>query len=251
MYCGGAWVPVLNLLADPKNHVWIVSAGHGLLSPEAEIPPYSATFSMGQPDSVAPPPSPSFTTQDWWNECCRMRSNRIGPSCLADVAKGSPDTPLIAALSTEYLDAVRFDLIEARESLSSPNLLIIISSGSRKDGIFADNLLPCDSRMENKVGMGRSSLNVRILHHVMRRYSDKLSAPLLRNIYGRIQNTLQKSTYPSRSRATDEEVIAFIRSSTTKSASLSHSRLLRQFRDSGMACEQSRFRTLFTSLTTK
>lgn len=48
-----------------------------------------------------------------------------------------------------------------------------------------------------------------------------------------------------RRRLTDEEVRLFIRERRTAEPSARHTRLLKQLRESGAACEQSRFRALF------
>jgi hypothetical protein len=48
-----------------------------------------------------------------------------------------------------------------------------------------------------------------------------------------------------RERADDDQVRAFIRNAIRKQQDLSHTRLLREFRASGRACEQKRFRDLF------
>jgi hypothetical protein len=44
---------------------------------------------------------------------------------------------------------------------------------------------------------------------------------------------------------TDDNVIAFIRQRVAVDAKASHTRLLRELRESGQACEQGRFRRLF------
>jgi hypothetical protein len=48
-----------------------------------------------------------------------------------------------------------------------------------------------------------------------------------------------------RRRLTDEEVRLFIRERRTAEPSARHTRLLKLLRESGSACEQSRFRALF------
>jgi hypothetical protein len=164
---------------------------------------------------------------------------------LAEIAKAHPNRPLIAALSKDYLAAVEADLIKARDALADPDLLIIVSSGAEKVGSLEPHFLPCTSRMENRLGMGRSSLNVRILAEIMATRGSHLRASLLRKAYYDIQAQLAQSTYPKRSRTTDDEVLDFIRTQIQEGTPTSHSRLLRKFREAGKACEQSRFRNLF------
>jgi len=49
----------------------------------------------------------------------------------------------------------------------------------------------------------------------------------------------------SRIPTTDDEVRRYIRDELKRHPSMKHTSLLRQFRDSGRACEQGRFRRLF------
>jgi hypothetical protein len=249
MYCGSSWIPARKLCAGGKDSVWIVSAGNGLISPETNIPPYAATFTTNHPDSVVPKEDSHFDASDWWIACATRARTAGRPGFLAEIAAANPEQPFVVALSREYFAAVENDLINARNALVDPDLLVLISSGTPKCGHLENNLLPCDSRMEHIVGMGRSALNIRILKLIMDNYRSILRASLLRNVLRSVQSPLDSSTYPQRARATDEEVMAFIRTCLRKEANLSHSGLLRNFRTTGRACEQGRFKELFLHIT--
>jgi len=247
LYCGSAWVPVTRLLASKRVRVWIISAGHGLITPETDVCSYTATFSSNHPDSVVPNGSDAFQTSEWWRALNRL-GNRSRIRGLAGIAKAFPNTPLIAALSSEYLRAVESDLTEARECLREPDSMIVISSGAAKNGSLETNFLPCDARMENMVGRGRSALNVRLLAAIIADHGERLRASELIKRYNRMLKRLPEAAYPKREKSSDDDVREFIRRAIASGSPVSHSSLLRKYRDSGLACEQSRFRGLFHQL---
>src|SRR5262245_11779176 len=58
LYAGDYWCVVHSLLPEAAAQgfapqLWVASAGHGLVSSATEIPPYDATFTLGELDSVA------------------------------------------------------------------------------------------------------------------------------------------------------------------------------------------------------
>jgi hypothetical protein len=54
---------------------------------------------------------------------------------------------------------------------------------------------------------------------------------------------------PKRVPATDTEVMSYIRAQLDRDPKARHTRLLREYRGAGYACEQSRFRDLFHQVT--
>jgi hypothetical protein len=261
LYGGNYW-SVIRGMAKKNNafsHVrfWVISAGFGLIPIDRAICSYDATFSSSKPDSVLPNKPSRFTHEEWWGGLSEWHKQQGNPiSCIADLAKAYPSEPLIVALSPEYLTAVYRDLYTAREFLHNPNHLVIISSGSGKKGPLKNNFLPCDARMEHIVGVSRMALNARIIQHVLTANSiNEINAVDLERKYSALLRDLPSANYPVRDASTDEEVLSFIRESLKNGLPASSGRLLRIYRDSGKACEQSRFRGLFLqtkeSLTTQ
>jgi hypothetical protein len=251
LYGGNYW-SVIRGMAKKNNafsHVrfWVISAGFGLIPIDRAICSYDATFSSSKPDSVLPDKPSRFTHEEWWGGLSEWHKQQGNPiSCIADLAKAYPSEPLIVALSPEYLTAVYRDLYTAREFLHNSNHLVIISSGSGKKGPLKNNFLPCDARMEHIVGVSRMALNARIIHHVLTANSiNEINAVDLEQKYGALLRDLPSANYPVRDASTDEEVLSFIRESLQNGLPASSGRLLRIYRDSGKACEQSRFRGLF------
>lgn len=254
LYCGNSWVPVRKLYGSgspgQNARIWIVSAGQGLLSAGTEICPYSATFSPGQPDSVIPAQFSNNGVDAWWDGLIAWRRKlRQRVSSISEIAKLHPTEPLILALSSHYLAAVQNDILDARNALEDQEALIVISSGSAKKGPLEESFLPCDSRFENKLGRGRTALNVRLLAAVLRKHTmEELRISHLRPRYEAMLKKLPDSSYPKRDASTDREVRKFIEMELRQDAKATHSRLLKVYRDNGRACEQSRFRGLFLEL---
>ena len=251
LYSGNYWSVIRGMAKDNNafSHVrfWVISAGFGLIPIDQTICSYAATFSSSQPDSVLPDKPSRFTHEEWWGGLSGWHKEQGHPiSCVANLAKAYPSEPLIVALSPEYLTAVYRDLYTAREFLHNPNYLVIISSGSGKKGPLKNNFLPCDARMEHIVGVSRMALNARIIHHVLTANSiNEINAIDLERKYSALLSDLPSANYPVREVSTDEEVLNFIRESLQNGLPASSGRLLRIYRDSGKACEQSRFRGLF------
>lgn len=251
LYGGNYWSVIRGMAKnnDAFSHVrfWVISAGFGLIPIDRAICSYAATFSSSKPDSVLPDKPSRFTHEEWWGGLSEWHKQQGNPiSCIADLAKAYPSEPLIVALSPEYLTAVYRDLYTAREFLYNANHLVIISSGSGKKGPLKNNFLPCDARMEHIVGVSRMALNARIIHHVLTANSiNETNAVDLEHKYSALLRDLPSANYPVREVSTDEEVLSFIRKSIQNGLTASSGQLLRIYRDSGKACEQSRFRGLF------
>lgn len=251
LYGGNYWSVIRGMAKnnDAFSHVrfWVISAGFGLITIDRAICSYAATFSSSKPDSVLPDKPSRFTHEEWWRGLSEWHKQQGNPiSCIADLAKACPSEPLIIALSPEYLTAVYRDLYTAREFLHNPNHLVIISSGSGKKGPLKNNFLPCDARMEHIVGVSRMALNARIIQHVLTTNSiNEINAVDLERKYSALLRELPSANYPVREASTDEEVLSFIRESIHNGLPASSGQLLRIYRDSGKACEQSRFRGLF------
>jgi hypothetical protein len=258
LYCGEYWSIARSLPAVARDlgiaaRIWICSAGYGLISFQSEICSYSATFSPYDSDCVTRGVDPKLracAAQRWWQVIARWS----GPEgselrSLHSIARTYPTVPLLIVASPDYLRAIERDLTEAVSTLSDSDLLLIASAGMRAFGKFTNHLLPCDARLQSCLGGTRASLNIRIATRLLE-YMERGSIGLQRQ---RVQLQRFLSQQPPieqcrRHLATDEEIKHFIRLELGKNGDLSRSRLLRKFRDSGRACEQSRFASLYTSM---
>jgi hypothetical protein len=251
LYSGGSWKIVrrINSEFSGKLKTWVVSAGQGLLAEEEKVPSYAATFASGEPDCVVSGKVSSDNLTDWWTLLCEWRrANGKVISSLADLAHAYPNQPMVVALSADYFKATQSDLLKARAALSNPDLLVIISAGTNSSGELANNLVPADARLENVFGKSRIVLNARVAEMVLRQFkSGEIRASKVASYLGELIRGLPPSTYPKRESASDNEVSAFI-SKKLHLSPCSCSRLLQEYRATGRACEQKRFRNLYHNI---
>ena len=251
LYCGDHWSVALDLekpTATGKVQLWIISAGHGLVRADDEIQSYGAAFATGGEDSVA---SGKEGVSEWWRVLTNgnLAPAKKGPQSLRALASGDRGSSILIAASPSYLAAVGEDIAAAAKCLSDPDRMIIVSAGGRADsGILAPYLLRVDARLQQTLGGAMQSLNVRIARDLLRRRRKPgLSLASARRTYDRIQSDLAEYKYPERQPLTDREVLSFIEGELRKNPDATRSRLLRQLRDSGKACEQHRFSKIFST----
>lgn len=244
LYAGEHWdvARSLSSYSSPANRVvvWVCSAGYGLIPINAPIRPYSATFAPAQLDSI---PGGRRGAAAWWTELTRWEGPVEGPRSLRQLVDSDPGARFLFAMSATYLAACRHDVLNAARSVATPSRISVISAGTAADSLMADFLLPADARLQHTLGGTRGSLNARIAGHLlasghqthdeMKRYLTQLleQQPALRVF--------------NRKPLTDELLRAFIREGLDRDGGTSATRLLRQLRGSGHACEQRRFARLF------
>ena len=250
LYRGNSWSIIRKLQRDrehgKKFRLWIISAGHGLIGADTLVAPYAATFVDGHADSVKSSQPQSTTTGDWWKKLIQWRRQaRHKVSSISDIARSYPDEPMVIAISKEYLTATYDDIVEARKLLPSPDKMVIICTGAKKNGGLAANFLPCDARFENHFHCCRGDLNAYLLELVLKSHTaPEISAFKLKTRFKRKLDKLPKVKLQNRSRLLDRDLEAFI-SFNLLDGGGSHTNLLRLLRSEDCACEQKRFRKLF------
>lgn len=235
-----------NALKGRKCELWVVSAGLGLLPADLRIPNYSATFRSNDPDSVA---SDRAGRSDWWDLLVKWGRDKRGIGSISDLARANPKATILIAVSSTYLEVIKNDLISAQKALASQDKLLVISAGARPIPELGTSHLPINASFEQIVGGARTSLNSRMLRHIVEKHgARKLSATHLTADLKSIARTLNAPRSFDRSRITDKDVAKFIRANLKRAHSSSASALLRLLRDSGLACEQKRFGRIFRTL---
>lgn len=254
LYAGGFWSVVSELPTIARGRgiaasLFIASAGYGLVSDEAELKPYSATFSPG-PDSVVANSldrdSRARGLKDWWRQLSSWNGPRghHGPRTLEQIARRRPGVSILVIASPVYVRAIADDLLGAAQALRRPESLVIVSSVSGFPDELTENLVPSVARLQSRLGGTLGSLHARTARHLLKEASLPLNASVLRAKYERIASRAKPLESNTRERRSDSEVRAFIRSHQ-KEEPKSCTALLRVYRDSGFRCEQKRFRTLF------
>ena len=167
LYSGDDWRIARCLCSSRfKIRTWVCSAGYGLIHISDRITPYSATFSATHPDSVCRGVSNvrgRALLSAWWN--CLVTwpgPSREAPRSLTELVDAYPRSPLIIVAPERYLDAIQEDLTGAAGRLPDPELLMIVSAGTKTLGELERFLIPCDARLQPLVGGIRRTLNIRL-----------------------------------------------------------------------------------------
>lgn len=250
LYSGDHWATVRAFHSSRfAIHVWVCSAGYGLVSLRDSITPYSATFSATHPDSVSRNvigTSNGRTSQAWWKQATKWKGRAEGkPRSLRDLAAEYPNRAMLIVASETYLRAISGDLREAVDTLSDPDLLSIISAGSKSLEGLDGHLIPCDARLQTLVSGARRSLNTRVAGMVLSQARVVPRRPSLIKKMQRLLSEQPEIQRYDRTPMSDTEVQEFIAQKLRSDSHLSHTPLLRILRESGHACEQKRFASLY------
>ena len=255
LYMGEHWSVVRDIPSEAENRgwsvlLWICSAGYGLIQPSTRIKSYQASFAPGTRDFVAVGPARQDAAQNWWTGVCSYTFpvEKRFPRSLVALALTYPRTPLIVALSADYLNAVEQDLRAVLEHAFFQRYLSIISCGTRgQHRQWKNNLLPCDGGLSASLGGTLTSLNARVARFLFR--SQAPAEPTIDHMAALVRSIENRTVAPpSRTPQSDIEVARFIRAALKKSPPISKTRLLEELRAAGKACEQKRFGELYMRL---
>jgi hypothetical protein len=255
LYSGDHWsiarsLENLRTYDNSSIRVWVASAGYGVLSLDDRIKPYSATFSSTHPDSISQKTTSAdrrSVFRDWWRLMAKWSGpHRGNPRTIAAIARKTPDAPLIVVASENYLAAIEDDLRIALEELSDPDLLSIVSGGTKSLDGLNGHLVPCDARLQAVVGGALRSLNIRVARKVISQSRESpITLPVLqKKLSGLLRKQPELKRFERRPMS-DSAVRAFIKGELQANSAACHSPLLRKLRDAGKACEQSRFAALY------
>lgn len=248
LYAGEHWQIARNLpvsLPQPTN-LWVCSAGYGLIAADTPIAPYAATFATGEADTAGSTPA---AIRDWWSRLGGWTdTEHRSPRSFTALARQNPQATIVAVLSEAYLRACADDLRQAADALADRQQLAVIGPPGRYTDID-DLLVPVTAALRPVVGGSLQALNVRAAAHLLAAAADDLSSATLRKLAE--QATAAAPPDLSRrsggQRLTDDDVRDYI-TGHLANGSATATRLLRQLRQAGQSCEQSRFRTLFAEV---
>ena len=245
LYAGEHWSVARRFpeLSQPGETVqlWACSAGYGLIPARAPIMPYHATLTPGQSDSV---PGDSAA---WWLALAQWAGPVPGlPRSIQALVAGDPGAVFLLVLSRNYLRACGPDIAAAQAHIGGLGRLLIVSAGTRPQGDLADLMIPADARLQARFGGTRRALNARIGAHLLSaEIRDMKEATEHMNRLLAEQPPIPRY---DRLRQSDQEILSRIAERLCQEPGASANRLLREFRDAGLACEQHRFTRLFRTL---
>ncbi len=250
LYAGGAWHVAMTLpaIADSAGcdaDLWIASAGYGLIQDATLLKPYSATFAHHE-DSVSRGSDRASKNRDWWERLSKWAGPGDGPRCIEQLVTQDPSRITLVVASGHYIDAMRDDLLATIERASSPERLHLISAARNIRGKLADYLIPSSAHLESFLGGARLSLNLRVARWLIEHWKDHgFDRGAMRRQLADLVSAQAGVRKFDRTPVPDPPVRTWIAERRIHDPSATRSKLLRLFRDSGMACEQSRFARLF------
>ena len=254
LYAGELWSANCHLATVAERAgfsptLWVASAGYGLIESTTLFVPYSATFSLDSPDSVAHDSldgTTDYQNSAWWATLATQSGvGRI--RTVAALAAEHPQARFLVVASPRYVAALANDLLGARSVLKDPDKLLIVSSDLPSTcERLRSNQVVSTSRLLFRVGGTRIALHARVAADVLATASlrKNFSASELRRFYARIARRSVPPSRQERKRLSDAEVRQFIK----KRGIVSYSAGVRELRASGFACEQKRFRALFKTM---
>jgi hypothetical protein len=249
LYQGGYWSIVRELprLAERMNwssKLWVASAGYGVVSGDKQLVSYSATFSAGHEDSVSTV-GEANAAKKWWR-CATASKGGLGIS-LSSLTKDDPKATVLVVASPSYVDAMEDDLAAAAGHVRNRGAVLIVSSREPSHEALSSSWVPSTGSLQGSLGGALVSLHARVARHLIlstppRDFRKEKLALMIKKLGEEADPAAKRAAGSSMS---DDDVLAFIRQRVAADPKASHTRLLRELRESGQACEQGRFRRLF------
>lgn len=242
LYGGRAFVEARRAAGDAKAGLAIVSAGLGLVDGDTEVPAYSLTTATRDPDGVLSKTSGTATA--WWTAL-----QSISP--FQSQALATETGLILAALSAPYVALIAEEWArwpaerQARLRLFSKERPDYLSPG------LAAAWMPYDDRLD-AAGVGlagtQSDFAQRAVRHFASTIRGSASAATDADAVRTALEGLSARVTPTRARVSDEALKRAIDGHWNTVEGRSGA-MLRHLRDDlRMACEQSRFQSLFKAV---
>lgn len=252
LYQGGYWSVVRELSPVAERmgwepQLWVSSAGYGVVRADEKLVSYSATFAKGHEDSVSTYDGEGDGACASWWRCATAPRNGLGTS-IASVVKAAPRSTVLVIASPAYVRAMADDLRESCELFRDRGTLFVVSSSIPSDSRELEECwIPSSAALQSAVGGALVSLHARVARHLLQNTSPRdFVKENLALMTKKLEDEAEQATKRTTGSAmTDDDVLAFIRRRVAMEPKSSHTRLLRELRDAGHACEQGRFRRLF------
>jgi hypothetical protein len=224
----------------------IVSAGLGLVSADARVPPYACTVLIDAPDSIVSRVAGDYSVAGWWQELGAV--SPFSQSLASAVAE--TDGLICAALSDAYIEMIAGDFCALPAEVLARLRLFTRASVERIVPALRPFVMPYDDRLDgpdSPVRGTRGDFAGRALHHFAEfivRAGDGRSACEHGAAVAAALTDWGMAARFDRKRLDDAAVLRLIRQHWDAERG-STARLLRRLRDHlGVACEQGRFANL-------
>lgn len=255
VYCGRAYREASTAARELDAELAVISAGLGVVRASERIPTYSLTVAPGSEDTVLDKITNDGARPDaWWSALKLGQDEGAG---VHDVLRSNPSALVLMGLSANYARLIRKDLLDLSGAETQRVRIFGAGITEHLPAHLAASVMPYDARLngpDSPIPGTMSDFASRALHHyawclrdgvLSSADADDDRQKLLTQMTGwRIPNT------PVRERMTDEEIMRFIHEHWEETGGRSGASL-RLLRDRGHACEQSRFRDLFRSASSR
>ncbi len=246
LYKGGAWTLAREAAVGAASRggaAWVVSAGLGLVSLDAEAPGYDITFTAGHADLIPGGATPEARAS-WWRALA-------GPAALEQARTSGSYDALLVALPESYLEAVAPSLGE-----------VIGAFGTDRVSVFSSRLSPFARRYLSKCWVpvtadqttklrgnaGQSALSALLYALQTLPSDDPMARPVVAELLSRLARR-SAPLYPKRERRGRAHAVAWLDDVIVSGRPpLSASEALRRYRDAGFAYEQKAFHLLFSEV---
>ena len=226
--------------------MYIVSAGLGLVSETQLVPNYNLTVAAGLGPLQRALQHSGEPSSSWWITLMGQSTTAVS---IADLVCADSTSMVFIALPATYVRMVRSDLAKITETASSKLRLFTSEAGQAEVPMHLRHcVLPYDDRLETVEGCSgtRAEFAQRALRHFVEiLHGHQLTASEANAAVISALAQCSRRTVPVRQKQTDLQITCLLRQQWGSYAG-SSTRLLRYLRDEALvACEQSRFRTLW------
>ncbi len=249
LYCGRAYSEARLASNALGAELAVVSAGHGIVRSDQEIPAYGLTVAPGKPDSVQDKVEESqWSSAKWWRALGDCSPASVG---LSDYFLRTSADLILISLSENYANLLFDELSDLDDSIVDKIRIFGAGLHPHLPTNVKSSLMPYDVRLNGPDSPIRGTMSdfpTRALHHFAQGLKQGwIGGQTSSKDRCDIENLLRKwapAEIPVRKKMTDGEVVNFILQNWERTKGRSGASL-RLLRDSGNACEQSRFKDLF------
>ena len=236
-------------IEQTKYFEWhIISAGLGLISSENEIPSYDLTITKGSPNSIIQKLNCNSSITDWWEKINKTYNHESFP--IAKLINNNKDTLFLLALTKSYFNLISSEFSKIKDK-SKIRLFGFRDSNNLVESVKKYFLpydpLKFDGPDSENNGI-KNDYPRRVLRHYVERILNQLKEPNFEQESKLVEEYLSNKTPQiilKNKKYTDDYIIDKIKN-YNKADYPTHRILLKHFRhDLNIACEDSRFKTLF------
>lgn len=241
LYGGRGFALALEAAKLAKAHLYIVSAGLGLVAADQKVPYYGLTVSNGHAESIAARVTDEFDSAEWFSG---LLSNSYSTQ-WAD-AVGATSGRILVVLTRPYAEMIGRSLAAIDPRTLARVRIFGAALTSALPTALHPAIAPYDERLDAILPGTRADFSQRALLHFVRSIVFRNDTDRTAD-FATVEAALTGIAPPdrtSRPRRSDEEILGRILLRLRSESGIA--RMLRALRDEeGVACEQARFSRLY------